>query len=165
MIDPVPSAEEPKPGLLAFRSSGIHGTGAFAVGEIPENARVIEYLGEKIDKAESSRRCELNNPYIFSLDENWDLDGDVQENPARFINHSCSPNCESQFLDGRIWIISLRIIQPGEEITFNYGYDLDDLEDHPCACGSPNCIGFIVAEEFFEQARRKTQTASWSPWI
>jgi uncharacterized protein len=122
--DPAPSVEEAKPGFLTFRASGIHGTGAFAAREIPENARVIEYLGERIDKAESARRCELNNPYIFSLDENWDLDGNVPENPARFINHACAPNCESQFLDGRIWIISLRLIQPGEEITVNYVYDL-----------------------------------------
>ncbi len=165
MSDPAPLIHDAHPGYLAFRDSGIHGTGAFAARVIPEGTRVIEYLGERITKAESARRCEQNNPYIFSIDETWDLDGNVSLNPARFINHSCAPNCESQYTDGRIWIVALREIPTGEEITFNYGYDLDDLEDHPCCCGAPNCIGFIVAEEFFAQARRKLHSASWTPWI
>ena len=124
--------------------------GCFAIVPIAKGTRVIEYVGEKITKAESLKRCEENNQYIFALDDEFDVDGDVGWNPAKFINHSCAPNCEAELADGRIWIIARRQISIGEEVTFNYGYDLEDYKEHPCHCGSPNCAGYIVAEEFFD---------------
>jgi SET domain-containing protein len=54
-----------------------------------------------------------------------------------------------------LWINTIRDIQPGEELTFNYGYDLEDYRDHPCCCGTPECVGFIVGEEYFEQVRKQ----------
>src|SRR4030095_7914957 len=87
---------------LAFRSSSIHGLGAFARIDIPAETRLIEYVGERIDKHESLRRCEQDNQFIFSLNPNEDLDGNVDWNPARFINHSCAPNCEAQVDENRI---------------------------------------------------------------
>jgi hypothetical protein len=95
----------------------------------------------------------LNNEYIFALDGQFDLDGNAAQNPARFLNHSCAPNCEAELDAGHIWIVALRNIKAGEELTFNYGYDLDDYRDHPCRCGAPDCVGFIVAGEFFEHMR------------
>jgi uncharacterized protein len=136
--------------LLLFKASPIHGTGVFARGAIRDGTHILEYVGERITKGESLRRCEANNECIFGLSAEQDLDGNVAWNPARFINHSCMPNCEAQMEDQRIWIVASRDIQPGEEITFNYGYDLEDHRDYPCRCGSPNCVGYIVAEEFFE---------------
>jgi SET domain-containing protein len=141
---------------LLFRSSAIHGIGAFARTAIPAQTRLIEYVGEIISKAESLKRCEADNQYIFTLDEERDLDGNVPSNPARFINHSCEPNCEAELADGRIFIVSLRDIVAGEEITFNYGYDLEDYRRYPCKCGSPRCVGYIVAEEFFDHVRANT---------
>lgn len=138
-----------------FRTSPIHGTGGFAGADIPAGTRVIEYVGEKISKHESLARCERNNEYIFALDDNCDLDGNVSWNPARYLNHSCAPNCEAQLDAGRIWILALRDIGAGEELTFNYGYDLEDYREHPCSCGAVECVGFIVAEEFFEHVRRQ----------
>jgi len=82
-------------------------------------------------------------------------DGAVGWNPARFINHSCSPNCDAELIEGQIWIIARRAIPSGEEITFNYSYDLDDYLEHPCQCGSPDCVGYIVAEEFFPEIRKR----------
>ena len=120
---------------------------------IEEGVRVIEYVGERISKEESSQRCSENNTYIFTVDDTNDLDGNVSWNPARHINHSCAPNCDAELEDGRIWIVARRLIAPGEEITFNYGYDLDFYEDFPCRCGSPECVGFMVAEELFAQVR------------
>jgi SET domain-containing protein len=140
---------------LVFKSSPIHGTGGFARVDIPVGTRVVEYVGEKIDKTESLRRCEANNEYIFTLNNEQDLDGNVSWNPARFINHSCSPNCEAQVQEERIWLIAIRNIAAGEEITFNYGFDLEDYKNYPCRCGSPDCVGFIVAEEFFEHVRKQ----------
>jgi uncharacterized protein len=136
--------------------SQIHGQGGFAVHIIQKGARVIEYVGERITKEESLRRCEANNWFIFWLNDEFDLDGSVASNPARFLNHSCAPNCEAIVDDGRVWIVASRDIQAGQEITFNYSYDLTDLEEHPCRCGAPNCVGYIVAEELFDHVRRRT---------
>jgi SET domain-containing protein len=142
--------------LIDFRNSTIHGTGGYARVDIPSDTHLIEYVGKKIDKQEANRQCELENPCIFCLDEEFDLDGNVDWNPARFLNHSCSPNAEAQDLDGRIWIIALREIKAGEEITFNYNYDLEDYQEHPCQCGSANCVGYILAEEFFPTIRSRS---------
>lgn len=140
--------------FLVFSGSAIHGWGAFARVDIPKGTRVIEYVGEVIDKAESLRRCELDNHFIFTLDDERDIDGSVDWNPARLINHSCEPNCEADLSGGHVYIVALRTIERGEEVTFNYGYDLADYRDYPCRCGAPGCIGYIVAEEFFEHVRR-----------
>lgn len=139
-----------EPGLVVFKDSPIHGTGGFAKTAVPKGTRVLEYLGERISKDESLRRCEQNNAFIFSLNDEQDLDGNVAWNPARFLNHSCAPNCEAEKHDHRIWIVAIRDIPAGEEITFNYGYDLEEYKDYPCHCGSPQCVGYIVAEELFE---------------
>lgn len=141
--------------LYEVKPSGIHGTGVFARGPIAAETRVLEYVGERVTKEESLRRRENGNLFVFIVTDEFDLDGSVDWNPARFINHSCSPNCEARMEDERIWIIAARDIQAGEELTFNYGYDLEEYEDQPCACGSPHCIGFMVAEEYFPEVRRK----------
>lgn len=128
----------------------------FAASDIPSGKRLIEYVGRWIDKMESNRLCELNNPYVFYLDEDWDLDGSVAWNPARFINHSCDPNCEvDQDEENRIWICAIRNIKTGEELSYNYGYDLESYKDYPCLCGSSNCVGYMVAEEHKAQVTRK----------
>lgn len=147
-VTPPPDAE-----WLTFGSSGIHGVGAFARRDIPRETRVIEYIGEKIDKQESLRRCESNNEFIFALDQEQDIDGNIEQNPARCINHSCAPNCEAQIDEGRIWIIAIRDIPAGEEVTFNYGFDLVDYKEYPCHCRALACVGYMVAEEFFNHVR------------
>jgi SET domain-containing protein len=140
---------------VVFRPSQIHGVGGFARVDIPSGARILEYKGEKITKNESLARCEQNNEYIFGLNEEYDLDGNVSWNPARFLNHSCAPNCEAVSCEGQIWIVGIRKITEGEELTFNYGYDLEDWREHPCRCGAIGCVGFMVAEEFFDYVRRQ----------
>jgi SET domain-containing protein len=142
--------------LVLFGPSAIDGCGGFARRNIQIGTRIIQYVGEIITKSESIRRCELNNAYIFFLDDVHDLDGNVDWNPARFLNHSCAPNCEAYFEDGEIWIYAIRDIQVGEELTFNYGYDLEDYKDHPCSCGASNCVRYIVAEELFETVSGRT---------
>ena len=142
---------------VEFQDSPIHGCGGFARRAIPAGTLVIEYVGRRIDKAESLRQCELENPFIFTLDDEFDLDGNVDWNPARHINHSCAPNCEAENLEGKIWLVALRTIAPGEELTFNYGFDLVDYQDHPCHCGSPDCVGFMVAAEYFALLRRRSE--------
>ena len=139
--------------FIQFRTSPIHGTGGFATRDLPADTHLIEYVGERIDKHESLARCERGEYFIFHLDDEWDLDGNTETNPARFLNHSCDPNCEAVYIEGQIWIVTSRPIARGDEITFNYGYDLEDYRDHPCGCGTPGCVGFIVAAELFDTLR------------
>jgi len=150
---------------IVLKPSQVHGLGGFASTDILKGRRVIEYLGERIAKQESLRRCEANNQFIFSLGPDQDLDGNVDWNPARFLNHSCSPNCDAELEEGRIWIVARRDIVAGEELTFNYGFDLEDYQNYSCHCGAVNCVGFIIAEEFFEHLARirAQQTPGPSP--
>ncbi len=140
---------------MRFQASTIHGLGGFALKNIPAGTRLIEYVGEIIDKSESLRRCALHNEFIFSLDDQCDIDGNLDWNPARFINHSCAPNCDAEVHDRRIWIVARRDIVSGEEVTFNYGFDLENYKDYRCYCGARECVGFMVAEEFFEHVRNQ----------
>jgi hypothetical protein len=144
------------PDNLVIGPSPIHGMGGFASRALARGERVVEYTGEKITKAESLGRCEAGNWFIFSLDDEFDLDGNTAGNPARWLNHSCAPNCEAQYLDGRVWITARRDIAAGEEITFNYGYTLDEYREHPCRCCAPACAGWIVAEEFFDYVKKNS---------
>jgi SET domain-containing protein len=143
------------PSLFEIRESPIEGWGAFARTGISAGTRIVEYTGEKISKDESLRRCEAGNSRIFAFDDAFDLDGNVDWNPARFVNHACVPNCEAVQQHDGIWIIAVRDIAAGEELTYNYGYDLEDYRNYPCRCGSPQCVGYIIAEEFFPLIRAR----------
>lgn len=146
------------------RGSAIHGSGMFASKPIPAGTRVIEYTGERITKAEAHRRELLRqrrlrgggdgNIYTFELTRRHDIDGRVPWNTARFINHSCEPNCESRIVRGRVWILALRDIAPGEELTYDYGYDFENHGDHPCRCGASGCAGYIVKSSQRWRVRR-----------
>jgi SET domain-containing protein len=150
---------------IAFevRHSPIEGRGAFATSIIRVGETVIEYIGEKISKEESLRRCIDGNNCIFQINDQFDIDGSIEPNLARLINHSCRPNAEAQLDDDRVWIIASRDIFPGEEITFNYGYDLDDYREHPCHCGAPNCIGYILAEELWDCVTNRDALSAPAP--
>lgn len=147
---------------VEFRRSRIHGMGGYARRFIPKDTYVIEYVGEKISKAESENRCDADNRYIFTYDDKFDLDGSVEWNLARWINHSCEANCETIDDEGGIWIAAVRDIQPGEELTFNYCYDLEDYKAHPCRCGSNRCVGYIVAEKYHDQVRQQLRAGEVS---
>jgi SET domain-containing protein len=136
------------------RNSAIHGRGVYASCFIPQETKIIEYVGELVDKKESERRALSQHSkslktgdaavYIFTLSKNFDIDGNVPWNTARLINHSCNPNCEAWIEGRKIFIHSLRDIQAGDELTFDYGFDVDCYEDHPCLCGRDGCVGYIV---------------------
>lgn len=140
--------------LYRVTSSKIHARGVFAATDIPKGTRILEYKGDRITKAESYRRaCDREDKgkkhgsamvYIFELNQRYDIDGNVAGNHARYINHSCDPNCESDIIKGKIWITATRDIKKDEELCYDYGYDLSDALSHPCKCGSNICAGFIV---------------------
>jgi len=122
------------------KRSKLHGWGVFALENINKNKRVITYEGEKITAKASEdredrylRRGEI---WCFRLNRRWVIDANVGGNIARFINHSCEPNCYSNVIDGRIWIIAGKAVKPGEELTYNYHTDGD--KEIQCRC-RPGC--------------------------
>ena len=142
------------------KKSHLHGSGLFALSNIKKGEQVIEYIGDKVTKKEGDKRADKhllkakknkNNGmvYIFELNKKYDIDGGVARNYARFINHSCDPNCEVEISKNEIWIKSIKKINKGEELTYDYGYafEKDDLRDHRCKCGSTNCIGYIISSD------------------
>jgi len=143
--------------LCKVATSKIHQRGLFATKAIKEGTDIIQYIGEKISKEESTRRAleweekarETGEGlvYIFELDDEWDIDGREGDNPARYMNHSCDGNCEAINYDGEIWIVARCDIKKGDELVYDYGYDMEHFLDHPCQCGADNCIGFIVRED------------------
>ena len=151
------------PWVKRFRSP-IHNNGLFAAKTIPEGTQIIEYVGERITKIESYRRAveRIDRAqrsggaavFIFEVTPKYDIDGSVRWNPARMINHSCDPNCETEISKGRVWIVSLREIEPGEELSYDYGYDLEHWQEHPCQCGRPNCVGYIVRQDKRNKLKR-----------
>lgn len=155
--------------LCEARGSVIHGLGVYATQDIPKGTKVIEYIGELIDKEESEKRAWKQHAkaeesgdaavYIFTLDKKWDIDGNVPWNTARLINHSCDPNCEAWVEGKRIFIYSLRDIKAGEELGFDYGFDIECYEDHPCLCGSDKCIGYIVSQDQWGELRKRIKKA------
>ena len=139
---------------LQVRKSRIHGRGIFARRDIPAGTRLIEYVGLPVSKKKSVELCQKQNSYVFARNDAWDLNGKVSWNPARLINHSCEPNCEANPDENeRIWIFSIKPIAHGEELTFNYGYSLDDFLNFPCRCGTASCTGYMVSEELIPEVR------------
>lgn len=149
------------------RGSEIHGRGVYASTFIPQETKIIEYVGELIDKDESESRGNAQHKkslkngdaavYIFTLSKRYDIDGDVPWNTARLINHSCNPNCEAWIEGRKIFIHSLRDIQDGEELTFDYGFDVECWEDHPCRCGQQGCVGYIVSRSQWQELAEKRE--------
>jgi SET domain-containing protein len=135
--------------LYSVRNSPIHGRGVFALRRIRKGTRVIEYRGERISNEEADRRHEETDlgPFtlLFEVDESTIIDAGVGGNSARYINHSCSPNCEAVNEDGRIFIEALRDIRPGEELSYDYRLETEEpmtpelLALFACNCGARRC--------------------------
>jgi SET domain-containing protein len=135
-------------------TSRIAGLGLFAGQEIKQGTKIIRYIGEKITQAESDRRLAAGNVYIFGLDERYSIDGNTPKNTARFINHSCEPNCHTEQFGNTIWIVAIRDIVAGEELTYNYEYEIDDEPPEPCHCGAPRCCGYILGPQYWHRIKQ-----------
>jgi SET domain-containing protein len=143
---------------LLIRKSGIHGCGCYTTVAIPGGTHIIEYTGTRLSKEEADELyAERHDTYLFWIGEGkYVMDGD---GVAAFINHSCDPNCETDEFDEHIWVIALRDIAPGEELTYDYNlYDGDDDDEAICRCGARNCRGTMYGEE--EKERRAKPQAS-----
>tara|TARA_Y100000590_G_C15738667_1_gene1019472 strand:- start:2112 stop:2591 length:480 start_codon:yes stop_codon:yes gene_type:complete len=148
------------------KKSRTHGFGLFANKNIKKNQKIIQYIGNKISKKEGDRIADkhLNlakknkkngQVYIFELNKRFDIDGNVKENYAKYINHSCDPNCEVEIINNQIWIIAIKNIKKNNELTYNYGYSYDtDYYEHVCKCGSKKCIGYILDEDSWDKIKK-----------
>lgn len=138
MIHAVPRIRNPP--RLEKRRSALHGWGVFTLDPINKNKRIIEYIGEKVTAAESHRREQRylarGEIWCFQINQRWTLDGLVGGNQARFINHSCSPNCYSTVVGHTVLICAARNIAAGEELTYHY-YSAGEAAI-PCRC-RPGC--------------------------
>jgi SET domain-containing protein len=141
--------------MVRIGSSHIDGQGLFAAQDIAKGTRIIAYIGEKITRRESARRLEAGNAYIFHLNYRYALDGETLTNMARYINHSCDPNCEVEKTNDILWIVALRDIKEGEELSYDYGYTLEHYKDNPCNCGAKNCCGYILGQQYWGSIQRQ----------
>jgi uncharacterized protein len=137
--------------------SKIHGRGVKATRDIPAGQRLMEYVGEIITPSEADRRYpfdenEPHHTFLFSVNSRKIIDASRGGNVARWINHSCDPNCEASIEKGRVFIYSLRDIKKGEELVYDYWFVLDEPHTkkmkalYPCRCGSKKCRGTILAD-------------------
>lgn len=155
-------------GLFEVRKSGIQGRGVFALRRIRSGQKIVEYTGERISNDEADHRYDddkmaRHHTFLFTLDDDACIDGDVPANDARLINHSCDPNCEAIIDEERIWIYALKNIQPGVELAYDYKYErtganIAELEKfYVCRCGSEKCRGSIMAPPKKRKKKKRTK--------
>lgn len=143
---------------FSVRRSPIHGRGVFALTYIPKRTRLIEYTGERISHEEADRRYAAEHEYsphtmLFTVNDGIVIDATQRGSSARWFNHSCSPNCEVEDEDDRIFIETRRDIRPGEELTYDYNLQLGEphtaaaKRENPCYCGVRRCRGTLLGEE------------------
>lgn len=159
---PSPPASQPaaaRSRKIIVRNSPIHGRGVYAARDLAKGERVIEYKGELIGWKECERRPpsdpdDPHHTFFFSLsDGKHVIDAAVGGNAARWINHSCNPNCETEEDDDarRVFVVTRRAIKAGEELNYDYGLVIDERitptlkKDYACRCGSRNCRGTMLA--------------------
>ena len=146
-------ADPPLPYVV--RRSRIHGRGVYATQPIAKGTRVIEYLGDRITNAQADQRYELRpqhdgHTFLFVVDNRICIDAGVGGNAARFINHSCAPNCETLIENGRVFIEAIRAIEPGEELGYDYQLTWESTDDpaelalFDCHCGAAECRGSML---------------------
>ena len=133
--------------------------GVFATRRIPKGTRLIEYTGERLTDAESDARYPEDDTsgnhhtFLFSIGDDIVIDAAVGGNDARWINHSCDPNCDAVIENERLWIETIRDVKPGEELAYDYAYELEERHSpaakrrYPCRCGSSKCRGTILAKK------------------
>jgi SET domain-containing protein len=153
---------------VVVRRSRIQGRGVFATRDIAKGERIIEYVGRRISAAEADALCDDENmrrhhTFLFSVDDDIVIDATSDACPAKYINHSCEPNCESVVVRRRVYIDALRNIAEGDELFYDYwyvtddDYTLDDLQRiYPCRCKAPSCRGTLARPP---QPKRKTARA------
>jgi SET domain-containing protein len=149
----------PRDKKFVVRASGVHGKGVFAARDLAKGERIIEYKGEHITWEQALKRhphnpLEPNHTFFFDIDEGMVIDGGAQGNSARWINHSCSPNCKAEQIEmngqQRVFISARKNISAGDELFYDYGLTIDARltkklkKEYQCLCGSKKCRGTLL---------------------
>jgi uncharacterized protein len=147
------SSESP----IVVRRSRVQGRGVFATRDVADGERIVEYVGQRMSHDEADALCpddesaERHHTFLFAVDDDVVIDGSRDGNDARFINHSCEPNCEVVIERRRVFVHAIRDIDEGEELFYDYwymtdeGYTLEDLRRiYPCRCGAETCRGTLA---------------------
>jgi SET domain-containing protein len=135
------------------RKSRVHGRGAFATRRIRRGSRVAEYTGPRISTEEADEKYDNNTDgrtYLFIIDKRTVIDATNEGGDARFINHSCDPNCDTELDGKRVFIYARRTIEPGEELSYDYQLQMDGTDPaefaahYACRCGAESCRGTML---------------------
>ncbi len=126
---------EPGDFLLKVKRSSA-GLGLFAGESIPKGVCLIEYVGREISKKEEYTS---RSQYLFEVHKNKTIDGTIRSNTARYINHSCRPNCEVEIYKGRVFVFSKRALKEGEELAYDYGKSFFNEHIKPKGCKCAKC--------------------------
>jgi SET domain-containing protein len=141
---------------IAVRRSSVHGRGVFALRPLRRGTRIIEYAGERIGHREADSRhdaSEDTHTMLFTVDSRTVIDASRRGNSARWINHSCRPNCEATDDGGRIYIEAIRDVRRGEELSYDYNLRLNEphtpaaKREHACLCGERGCRGTMLGSK------------------
>lgn len=154
----MPARSAPSTPAFRIRRSAIAGDGAFAIRNIKKGERLIEYRGERISHAEADARyidaaMASHHTFLFAVSRRTVIDAFVGGNDARFINHSCAPNCDPVIEVSRVFIYARQRIAQGEELSYDYAYERDgcetkeDEKHYACRCGARRCRGTILARK------------------
>ena len=151
--------------LIEVRNSPIHGRGVFAIAPIKKGTRIIEYKGTRMTQKESDlvygNTSDTGHTFLFTLNDYYVIDGNFRSNAARWINHGCTPNCESETEEDdsgrpekeRVFIHAIRNIKAGDELTYDYLITLDEPHTKrmkkiwQCLCDAKNCKGTMLADK------------------
>ena len=159
---------------FVIRNSRVHGRGAFALKPIRKGTRLVEYVGESITPEESDKRYDDTNvknhhTFLFSVDKRKVIDATYGGNEARFINHSCDPNCDAIIEKRRVYIEANRTIRTGEELAYDYNYERTpkttkaDERLYKCLCGADECRGTIVSATVTRPRKKAAKKGAKKP--
>jgi SET domain-containing protein len=143
---------------FVVRKSGIHGRGVFALTDIPKRTRLIEYTGERMSHEEADDRYGdlhdgSSHTMLFAATDDVVIDATQRGSSARWINHSCAPNCEAIEDKGRVFIETRRAIRAGEELAYDYELIVEERHtaklkrEHACYCGARRCRGTMLGKK------------------
>ena len=150
----------------AVRNSGIHGRGVFATKKIRKGTVIVEYKGRRTSYERAVSRPDSDpgdsaHTFLFELDDGRVIDAGVRGNAARWINHSCDPNCATfEDEDGRVFIEAKRKIRRGEELAYDYKLNVEgrltqrERAEYTCRCGSAKCRGSLLDDSRGKSDRR-----------
>ena len=146
--------------LIRVRQSSIHGNGVFAAKDIPMDTEVMQYTGKLITIAKADELYDevyKGHTFLFTLNDDWIIDANQSGNDAKWINHSCEPNCIPVLYEhahdrsqDQVFILTLRDIKKGEELNYDYGISFDIpytarlKKIWACHCGAPSCTGTML---------------------